>query len=294
MLEIKSKLTSISFQRTVNIIWSLLVAVLALGFALFPILFVVAAAFNPTGALSTTTLIPNQISLKNFSDLLSDPAHPFLLWMWNSLKVSVITAILAVMISSFGAYAFSRFRFPGRQGLLYSLLLIQVFPNLLAMIALYIIVYQIGRYFPPLGLNTHAGLIFIYLGGALGGTIWLMKGFFDTIPRELDEAAVIDGASRGQVFFYIIFPLIRPILMVIGILSLIGTYGDFILARILITRTDNFTIAVGMSLFSNLQYNVEWGKFSAGAILGAFPIVILFYATQKWIVSGLTRGAVKG
>jgi arabinogalactan oligomer / maltooligosaccharide transport system permease protein len=290
----KPSTTSIKFQRTANILWSSLVAILALGFALFPVLWVLGAAFDPTGALSITSLIPRQPSLVNFISLLRDPAHPFLLWMVNSLKVSGITAILTVLIASFGAYAFSRFRFPGRRNLLYSLLLVQVFPNLLAMIALYIIVFQIGRYISALGLNTHAGLIMVYLGGALGGTIWLMKGFFDTIPKELDEAALIDGASRWQIFLHIIFPLVRPVLVVIGILTFISTYGDYILARILLTRTDNFTVAIGMSLFSNLQYNVEWGRFSAGSIMGALPIIILFYATQRWIVSGLTRGAVKG
>ena len=289
-----SRLSSITFQNQVNIVLSSLVALVGIGFALFPLYWIFTAALDPLNLLSTQTLFPRAVSLDNFRSVLSDPNRPFLRWMMNSLKVSSITAVLVVLIASMGAYSFSRFRFAARRGLMLSILMIQIFPNVLAMIAIYIIVWQMGRYIPAIGLNTHGGLIMVYLGGAMGGNIWLMKGFFDTIPKELDESARIDGASHGQVFIYIILPLVRPVLTVIGILTFIGTYSDFIVAKLLISDAKEYTLGVGMQGFINLNYNVSWGQFSAAALLGALPILIIFYTTQKLIVNGLTQGAVKG
>ncbi|MBI4730548.1 MAG: sugar ABC transporter permease [Chloroflexi bacterium] len=286
--------SSITRQKRLNVLVSSLVALLGMGFALFPFPWIISAALDPLNVLSMQTFLPKRIALDNFISLFTDPTRPYLQWLFNSLKISSVTAILVVFITSLGAYAFSRFRFPGRRGLMFSLLLVQVYPNILAMIALFIIVWQIGRYIPGLGLDTHGGLIMVYLGGAMGGNIWLMKGFFDTVPKELDESAWIDGASHWQVYIHIILPLIRPILTVIGILTFIGVYGDYLIARILLTSADKLTLAVGMQGLINLNYNVVWGQFSAGAILGALPILIIFYSTQKLIVSGLTQGAVKG
>jgi arabinogalactan oligomer / maltooligosaccharide transport system permease protein len=153
---------------------------------------------------------------------------------------------------------------------------------------------QLGTYVPGMGLNTHGGLILIYLGGAMGINVWLMKGFFDSIPREIDESAMVDGASHWQAFWYLIFPLVRPILIVVGILTFIGTYGDFLLARIMLKSSDKFTVMVGLYNFTQQQFAQNWGPFAAGAIMAALPIVIIYLVLQDHIVSGLTQGSVKG
>lgn len=289
-----SRLSTLSSRRRRNIIFSIIVAILAIGFALFPIPWVLSAALDPVNALSTQSIFPDRISLVHFTTLLNDERHPYFLWMLNSLKVSGITSLLTVLIAALGAYAFSRFRFRGRRSLLFTIMLVQIFPNVLALIALYLIIVQIGRHIPSLGLNTHGGLILVYLGGAMGGNIWLTKGFFDSIPRELDDSALVDGATHWQVFRDIIFPLVRPVLAVIGILTFIGTYGDFLLARVILYKTETFTLAVGLAKYIGGQYDSKWGPFAAGAIIGAIPIIIIFYLSQRLIVSGLTRGAVKG
>jgi ABC-type maltose transport system permease subunit len=155
------------------------------------------------------------------------------------------------------------------------------------------LVFQTGVLIPALGLNTHAGLIMVYLGGSMGINIWLMKGYLDTIPRAIDESGMVDGATHFQIFWSLLLPLLRPILVVIGILSFIGTYGDFLLARILLTDTDKYTVMVGLQLFTAGQFDQKWGVFAAGALLGALPIMIIYLSLQDQIAGGLTTGAVK-
>lgn len=178
--------------------------------------------------------------------------------------------------------------------MLKGILLIQVFPGLLAMIAIFTLVTQFEAIVPAIGLNTHAGLILVYLGGAMGVNIWLMKGFFDTIPRAIDESAMVDGATHWQTFTLLLLPLMRPILVVIAILTFIGTYGDFILARILLKSTDQYPLMVGLFIYTSGQFSQKWGPFAAGALLGALPIMIIYLLLQDQIVGGLTQGAVKG
>jgi len=267
---------------------------LALLFAFFPILWIASASFNETGTLNTQKLIPRNFGLGNYDRLLHNDLHPFQLWMWNSIKVSSITAVLSVIISALGAYAFSRFRFRGRRGLMLTIFLVQVFPNSLTIVGTFLLIQAIGRHIPWLGLNTHGGLILAYLGGALGINTWLMKGFFDSVPRELDESARIDGASDWLIFWRIIFPLVRPVLAVVGILTFIGVYGDVIISLTLLKDKDVQTLAIGLNRFISDNFNQEWGVFAAGALIGAIPIVILILAFQRFFVSGLTEGAVKG
>lgn len=177
--------------------------------------------------------------------------------------------------------------------MLKGILLIQVFPNLLALVAIYLLVFQFGEIIPAIGLNTHAGLILVYLGGSMGLNIWLMKGFMDTIPRAIDESGMMDGATHFQIFWRLLLPLLRPMLVVIGILSFIGTYGDFILARILLTDVNKYTLMVGLQIFTAGQFDKKWGVFAAGALIGALPILITYLALQDQIAGGLTQGAVK-
>jgi arabinogalactan oligomer/maltooligosaccharide transport system permease protein len=169
-----------------------------------------------------------------------------------------------------------------------------MFPAFLTLTAIYIIMVNIGDVFPPIGLDTLPGLILVYLGGAMGVNAWLIKGFFDTIPIEIDESAKVDGATHGQVFWGIILPLAVPVLAVVGLLSFIGTINEFIIASALIQTPSTKTLAVGLQGFIANAYSENWGPFAAGALLAAIPVVILFIVLQKFIVGGLTAGSVKG
>lgn len=270
------------------------VALFLMFFAIFPVLWVLSASLNPSNTLASAKLIPDNVGLDNYRFLFESPEFPLRTWLWNSIKISTITTVLSVSITTLAAYAFSRLRFTGRQTMLKGILLIQVFPGLLAMIAIFTLVTQFGSIIPVLGLDTHAGLIMVYLGGAMGVNIWLMKGFFDTIPRAIDESAMVDGATHWQIFSQLLLPLMRPILVVIGILSFIGTYGDFILARILLKSTDQYPLMVGLFIFTSGEFSQKWGPFAAGALIGALPIMLVYLILQDQIVGGLTQGAVKG
>lgn len=291
--------TSQKFQKRFSIAIRLFVAVLLIIFSIFPVLWIISAAIDPSNSLAGQKLIPARANFNNFKLLFNlDPESAlgeiyYWKWLFNSVKISGITTILSLTITSMAAYAFSRLRFAGRVTMLKGILLIQVFPNLLAIVSLYLLVYQIGEIIPALGLNTHAGLIMVYLGGAMGMNIWLMKGFMDTIPRAIDESGMVDGATHWQIFWNLLMPLLRPILVVIGILSFIGTYGDFILARILLNKADQYTLMVGLQLFTAGRFEQKWGVFAAGALIGALPIMITYLALQDQIAGGLTQGAVK-
>lgn len=284
-------------RRRQRILQSLLqwtVTVFVVFFALFPIVWIISAAFNPSSSMASQSFIPPNASTANFESLLNDPLHPFFLWLWNSVKIASITAFLAVFTTMLTAYAFSRFRFRGRRPLLLTILLIQVFPNLLTMVALFLFLRQIGEYFPSFGLNSHGGLIMVYLGAQMGINIWLMKGYFDSIPRDIDESAAVDGATHWQTFWALIFPLVRPVLAVVGVLAFVGTFNEFILANVLLRSTEQFTLMVGLYLYVSQNFAQSWGIFAAGALIGAIPTVVIYLVLQDYIVSGLTTGAVKG
>ncbi len=289
-----SRFRSVSFQRKLSLALRWLIALVLIYFAVFPVLWILSASLNPASTLATQRLIPANAGLDNYRALLNSEVFPFWTWFWNSIKISSISSVLSLAITTLAAYAFSRFRFTGRVTLLKGILLIQVFPGLLAIVAIFLMISQIGDIIPFFGLNTHAGLILVYMGGAMGINIWLLKGFLDTIPRDIDESAMVDGASHWQIFTRLILPLLRPILIVIGILNFIGTYGDFVLARILLKSTEQYTLMVGLQIFTSGQFSQKWGPFAAGALIGALPIMIIYLALQDQIVGGLTQGAVKG
>ncbi|MDI9460369.1 maltose ABC transporter permease MalG [Candidatus Darwinibacter acetoxidans] len=275
-------------------LWRHAVLLFFVVFALFPILWVISASFNPANTLVGQRLIPSNPSLDNYREIFTSEQYPIAVWIKNSVVIGLITSTLVVILTAFAAYAFSRFRFKGRRTGLFASLLIQVFPQMLAAVSIYLLVLSIGRLVPALGINTHAGLIMVYLGGAMGVNAWLMKGYFDTIPSSLEESAMIDGASPFQAFYMIILPLARPILAVIFLLQFIGTYSELILASVLISSSEKYTLAVGLQLFIHDQYASRWGVFAAASVLGALPIVLLFMFLQKYLVTGLTTGAVKG
>jgi arabinogalactan oligomer / maltooligosaccharide transport system permease protein len=284
--------------------WRYLVGLLAIAFAVFPILYVISSAFNPVDSLGSTGVIPEDLTLDNFRAILSgSPGEegtseaaidvPYKNWYVNMIFVSGATALLSVFFGVIAAYAFARFRFKGRRMGMLSLLLIQMFPTFLAVVAIYLIVLRVGDIFPAVGLDTRLGLILVYLGGVLGVNTWLMKGFLDSIPDSLDESARVDGATPAQVFWAVILPLAAPVLAVVGLISYIFSINEYIIASVLIDSTDKFTMTVGLYSFINDKYAQQWGTFCAGVILAAIPVVILFFFLQRYFTEGVT-GAVKG
>ncbi|MFN8850125.1 MAG: maltose ABC transporter permease MalG, partial [Inhella sp.] len=223
---------------------------------------------------------------------LVEPPFPVLLWLWNSIKVATISAFLIVAISTTAAYAFARLRFPFKAGLLNSMLLLQMFPVVLALVAIFAIFETIGSYIPWLGVETHAGLIVAYLGG-VATHIWTIKGYFETIPVEIEENAKVDGATHWQAFRHVLLPMAVPILVVVFVLAFIGTIIDYPVASVLLREESNLTLAVGTKYYLNDQ-RFLWGDFAAAAVLSGLPITLVFLAAQRWIVSGLTAGGVKG
>lgn len=279
-------------RKRVVLVGKLLFAAVALSITLLPILITISSAFSFGGSLSSSSIIPKYPSLNNFRIILFE--NEFWLWIRNSIFVSTISAVLSGLITTFAAFSFSRFRFKGRNQLLLGILIIQVFPSLLAMVALFSLLQQIGQYLPLLGLNQLGGLIILYLGGAISINVWLMKGFFDSVPREIDESGMVEGATHWQIFWKLLFPLVRPIIIVIMILTFFATFGDWLLPRLMIQDSTNYTLMLGLQQFIVKDYGNNWGVFSAGVVLGAIPQVTVFIILQEYIVGGLTSGAVKG
>jgi arabinogalactan oligomer / maltooligosaccharide transport system permease protein len=284
--------------------WRHVIAVGAIVVSLFPVAYIVSAAFNGDNSLTGSTLIPRRVTLDNFHSLFSglksstghatfQDAH-YGWWFANSMIVAFGTALLTVLLSALAAYAFSRFRFKGRRLGMLALLLIQMFPQLLAVVAIYLIVFSVGDIFHFMGLNTLIALIVVYLGGAMGVNTWLMKGFFDTIPAELDESARVDGATPAQVFWGVVLPLAAPVLAVIGLISFVTTLNEFAIANVILQTQTKFTLPVGLFQYINQAYSEHWGPFAAGVLIAALPVSLLFVFLQRYIVEGLTSGAVKG
>jgi len=281
--------------------WRHLVGVIGVVFALFPAIWVISASVNPAGTLLSQKLIPDNANLDHYRDLLrgftdSGTQIPFKAWYGNTILIVGGAALINTLLSAFAAYAFSRMRFKGRRSGLLTVLLVQMFPQTLAFVAIFLIMIQFGNWWPAVGLGTRLGLLLVYMGGAMGVNTWLMKGFFDTIPTDLDESARVDGASHHQVYFRIILPLVTPILAVVFLLSFIFLINDFILASAVLGQGDpsNLTLSVGLFRFLGDSFNLRWGLFSAGAVMTGIPVLIMFLFLQRYIVSGLTQGAVKG
>jgi arabinogalactan oligomer / maltooligosaccharide transport system permease protein len=272
--------------------WRHAIGMIVVVHAVFPLVYVVSGSF--ADATQFTSTLFTTFTTDNYTDLFSDPYRPYANWFVNTLFISGVAAIGSVFLSALAAYAFSRLRFTGRRAGLLTLILVQMFPQLLALVAIYALLVELGNVFPFLGIGSQIALIMVYLGGALGANTYLMYGFFNTIPKELDEAAKIDGATHTQIFYGIILRLAAPILAVIGLLAFIGTSSDFILANIILTKPETKTLAVSLYMYVSDQFGQNWTVFAAGAVIAAIPIVALFLYLQKYIVSGLTGGAVKG
>jgi arabinogalactan oligomer/maltooligosaccharide transport system permease protein len=273
--------------------WRHLIGIAVVIFAIFPLVYVLSASLNPGGTLTGSNELFRSVSAENYIALFADPNRPYAAWFGNTMLIGGVTAVCTVFLCALAAYAFSRMRFTGRRVGLLSLILVQMFPQLLAVVAIYLLMRGIGDVFPALGLDSQIGIILVYLGGALGVNTYLMYGFFNTIPSSIDEAAKIDGASHARIFFTIILRLVAPILAVIGLLSFIATTNDFLIAATLLSSNDKLTLAVGLFRLVSDETNTNYPVFAAGAVLAAIPVMVLFLWLQKYIVGGLTAGAVK-
>ncbi|GAA3215060.1 ABC transporter permease subunit [Microbacterium terregens] len=273
--------------------WRHLIGIAVLLFAIFPLVYVFSASLNPGGTLLTANALFSNVSFESYFALFQDPNYPYAAWWTNTLIVGLATSVGTVFLCALAAYAFSRMRFTGRRFGLLTLLLVQMFPQLLAFVAIFLLMSAISDVFPALGLNSLIGLIMVYLGGALGVNTYLMYGFFNTVPKEIDEAAKIDGAGHARIFFTIILRLVAPILAVIGLLSFIGTFGEFVIASVILIDPEKQTLAVGLFQFVSNAQSKNWSVFAAGAVLAAILPMALFLSLQRFIVGGLTAGSVK-
>lgn len=273
--------------------WRHIIGIIVGAFALFPLLYIISASLNPGGTLLTANSLFSNFNFGSYMTLFQSPQHPYGAWFMNTLIVGLVTAVGTVLLGALAAYSFSRMRFTGRRFSLTALLVVQMFPQMLAMVAIFLLMVSIGDIFPAIGLNSRIGLIMIYLGGALGANTYLMYGFFNTVPASIDEAAKIDGAGHARIFFTIILRLVAPILAVVGLLSFIGTSSEFILASVILIDPEQQTLAVGLYKFVSDEFSKNWSVFGAGAVLAAVLPVVLFLALQKYIVGGLTAGSVK-
>ena len=273
-----------------------------LALIIFPVIMVIAISFR-NGNFSVGGIIPSNptldhwklalgMSITNADGSITPPPFPVLTWLWNSIKIAGITALMIVVLSTTCAYAFARLRFRGKQTILQGMLIFQMFPAVLALVAIYALFNKIGDYIPWLGLNTHGGLILAYMGG-IALHVWTIKGYFETIDSSLEEAAAIDGATPWQAFRLILLPLSVPILAVVFILAFIGSITEVPVASILLQDVNNLTLAVGAQQYLYPQ-NYLWGDFAAAAVLSGLPITVVFLMAQRWLVGGLTAGGVKG
>ncbi|ATH78528.1 MULTISPECIES: maltose ABC transporter permease MalG [Halomonadaceae] len=268
----------------------------------FPLLLVISISFRE-GNFASGSLIPENVSLEHWSLALGipweradgtvvQPPFPVLLWLWNSIKVAVVSSVLILMLATTSAYAFARMRFKGKEPLLKGMLIFQMFPAVLSLVALYALFDRLGQFVGWLGINTHGALIVASLG-AVALHIWTIKGYFESIDGSLEEAAMVDGASTWQAFRYILLPLSLPILMVVFILAFVMSIMEYPMASVLLVDEHKLTLAVGAQQYL-ADHNQRWGNFAAAAVLSGLPITVAFLICQRWIIGGLTAGGVKG
>ena len=272
--------------------WHLILLVL-LALFLSPAFFVLMAALRKDGSLVSTDIIPRDVSLINFQRLLSETA--FLTWMKNTLIVASLSTLTAVVVTTLAGYAFSRFRFRGRKNGLMFMILLQMFPAAMSMVAIFRILQMTGTWTGGLvGLNSLFGLSLVYIGGGIPFNSWIIKGYVDALPIELEESAYLDGATPWQTFSQVILPLMGPVLATVAVFNFIGPYSDFIFPSVLLSVESQYTLALGMQGFISSGFSANWTLFAAAAVLGSLPILVLFLGLQRFLVQGLTQGAVKG
>jgi maltose/maltodextrin transport system permease protein len=276
--------------------------VLLLVFTLFPLAMVVSISLR-RGNFATGSLLPDELSLEHWKLALGmsyvdvdgsvvRPPFPVIHWLWNSIKVATVSAFLILMLSTTAAYAFARLRFRGKITTLNTIMLLQMFPPVLALTAIYAIFQVIGEHISWLGVDSLASVVVASLGG-ISLHVWTIKGYFDTIPAEIEEAAQVDGASPFQAFHKVLLPMAAPILAVVFILAFITSIIEYPVASVLLQSESHLTLAVGSRLYLYEQ-RFLWGDFAAAAVLSGLPITAVFLLAQRWMVSGLTAGGLKG
>lgn len=277
----KEKITGSARRR----LWiSRIVLWIVIILVLFPAVWIVMSSFSAGDSFFLSSLFPEKLSLVHYKELFKETY--FLMWVWNSLKLCFIVAIIQLILTSLAAYAFARMRFTGRKYGLMTLLVLQVFPNSMAVAGYYIIIYKFGL------VDNSAALIFVLAGGS-AYNIWLLKSYIDSIPIALDEAAMIDGAGRFQIFYMIILPLSLPQLVVIFLFSFIATYSEYVITSVFLQTPGKMTLALGLQSFITNQFAAHWTMFSAAAVLSSVPIMVIFMLLQKYIQNGLVSGGVK-
>lgn len=254
----------------------------------YPLAWAVGLSFNSGTSLYSSSIIPKEPTFEHYRWLFTSPESDYVTWYKNTLYVSTVSSLLSIVFTSMTAYALSRFQFVGRRTGMYAFLLLQMFPVMMAMVALYIFLNLIGM------LNTLIGLIMIYVGGQIPFNAWLVKGYLDTISRELDDAAKIDGAGPIRLFIRILLPLITPILAIVALTNFMLPIFDFILPSIILHDKSKYTLAVGLYRFVTERYSSNFTVFAAGAILIAVPIAVVYLFLQKYLISGLSAGGTKG
>jgi arabinogalactan oligomer/maltooligosaccharide transport system permease protein len=255
---------------------------------LYPAVWIVISSFRPGGAMYSPRFIPEHFTLEHYTTLFTDKSFVFGRWYRNTLKIAIYSTIFGTLGTTVVAYVLSRFRFKTRKMTLTTLLVLTMFPNFMSLVAVFLLFYQFDL------LDTHLALIIVYSCGAPVGGTFIVKGFFDTIPRSLEESARIDGASHWKVFNRIMLPLCSPILIYMAVTIFVGSWVDFVLARFLLRSREQWTVAVGLwDLATNFR-TANFTMFAAGCVLVALPITILFMMLQRFIVEGLTSGANKG
>ncbi|MBU5214116.1 MULTISPECIES: sugar ABC transporter permease [Heyndrickxia] len=262
-----------------------IILVLVAIFTVYPVVWVFIGSLNPGDSLFNTSLFPKSLTFKHYVELFQDTQY--FNWYKNTLKIAIWNMIISTFLVVTAAYAFSRFRFPGRKEGLMTMLVLQMFPGFMGMIAIYILLLQLGL------LDNHWGLILVYAGGSIPFNAWLVKGYFDSMPKSLEEAAKMDGAGHVTIFFRVMMPLSVPILVFVAVSNFIGPWMDFIFARLVLRSNENKTLAIGLFEMVTGRGNTEFTTFAAGAVLVAIPITILFMIFQKYMVEGLKAGANK-
>lgn len=255
--------------------------------SLYPVVWIVMGSLNPGNSLYSTKMIPDKITFAHYSELFTK--RQFGVWYLNTFKIACCTTVLAVVFVIVTAYVLSQFRFKGRKAALMAMLVLQMFPAFMSMVAIFVLLNVVGL------LDTHLGLILVYAGGAIPGGAWLVKGYFDGIPRSLPEAARIDGAGNGTIFIKIMMPLAVPILTFIAITNFMAPWMDFVLARLVLRSAANKTLAIGLfEMVSGGLSAQNFTTFAAGAVLVAIPITLLYMSFQRYLIHGLAEGASKG
>lgn len=276
-------------QKFIRLSLTYFLLILMSCIVLYPLIWTVGASFNPGNSLVSTSIIPKNATLAHYKELfvIKDTFY-YVQWYINSLKISVFTMLFSLIFVSMTAYSFSRFRFKGRKNGLMLFLLLQMIPQFSALIAIFVLAQMLGL------INSHWLLIFIYVGGQIPMNTYLMKGYFDTIPRELDESAKIDGASNTRIFLEILIPLAKPMLAVVAMNGFTGPLGDFALSSILLRNPEYYTLPIGLYKLVTDKMGASYTTFAAGALLISIPIAVIFVFLQKYFVSGLTAGGTKG